>query len=114
MVTGRICDIGHMVLQASFQTGTRSNQSFFHGFLSRFSTKALLQNKILLCNNYTIMIILPLGDNPIAVNKYIICINNNNRTIINNNCGRPKYFILLFKIRDVQEKDERLRVSKHF
>jgi hypothetical protein len=39
--------------------------------------------------------------------------NNNNNIILNNKCVRLKDFILLFKIGDVQENDERMKVNKH-
>ena len=44
-VTGRIRDIGHMVLQAFFETGSSSIPSCLHGFLLRLSTKPLLEIK---------------------------------------------------------------------
>jgi hypothetical protein len=75
-VTGRIRDIGQIVLQSSFQTGLSSNHSYCHIF---FLMAFLAYYKC----NYTMLIY-----------KIIICIYNNNKAAINNNYGRLQDLIL--------------------
>jgi hypothetical protein len=45
VVSGRIRDIGHTDLQASFEARSSSIPSCLHGFLPRFFTKPLLEIK---------------------------------------------------------------------
>jgi hypothetical protein len=83
-VTGQIHDIGQNVLQSYFQTGSSSSSRYFHiFFLIASLEEAFIRDIIiLLCNLYIITVR-----------------TNDNSVVVNNNYGRIRDLILLFKIR---------------
>jgi hypothetical protein len=81
-VAGRIHDVGQNVLQSSFSTGSSSSPNYCYiFFLAALLEEDTIRNIIILHINYKVM-----------------CINNKNSVINNNNDGRLQDLILLFTI----------------
>jgi hypothetical protein len=95
MVTGRIRDIGQNVLWSSFQTGSSSSPSFCtFSSLSHSSRRPLLEIRIMITLCITYIIILCIT----YIIILVLCIDDNNNAVINNNYGRLQDLLLFFKI----------------